>query len=77
MEQAAPALPVTQKKITPLSVLGMIEKGFCVVSLTALVFIAVSEVLARFFHSSIPASSGFLTHFLLLLGKVEIGRAHV
>ncbi|MCL2127063.1 MAG: C4-dicarboxylate ABC transporter permease, partial [Treponema sp.] len=55
-----------EKKLLP--VLGAVEKGVCVAALVFLVIIAASEVAARFFGASIPASTGLLTHFLLLLG---------
>ena len=68
MEPQAPGLPVEKKGSAFFSVLGAVEKAFCLISLICIVLIAVSEVLARFFHTGIPASTGLLTHFLLFLG---------
>ena len=56
------------KQFTPFVILGKIERGVCIAALFFLVLIAVAEVVARPFLIRIPASTGFLTHLLLLLG---------
>ena len=50
-----------------LNILKKIERGVCLVALVFLVIIAAAEVVARFLRTTIPASSGLLTHTLLLL----------
>ena len=45
-----------------------IERVVCIAAIAALVLIAAAEVLAKLLGSSIPASTGLLVHFLLLLG---------
>ncbi|MDR2923892.1 MAG: TRAP transporter large permease subunit [Treponema sp.] len=59
---------MNRNNFSPLALLGKIEKGVCYAALVFLVIIAASEAAARLFGSSIPASNGLLTHFLLLLG---------
>ena len=56
------------KKYSLFSILGKIERGVCLAALFFLVLIAASEVFARLFGASIPASTGLLTHILLLVG---------
>ena len=57
-----------EKKFTPFSILGIIEKGICFAALIFLVLFAASEAIARLSGGSIPASNAFLIHILLLLG---------
>ena len=57
-----------QNSLSPLAILGKIEKVLCYTSLVFLTIISASEAVARLFGSSIPASNGLLTHSLLLLG---------
>ena len=57
-----------QKHYSIFAVFRTIEKAVCVIAIVALVLIASAEVFAKLFGSSVPASTGLLTHFLLLLG---------
>ncbi|MDR1869576.1 MAG: TRAP transporter large permease subunit [Treponema sp.] len=57
-----------QKRLTPFSILGVLEKGVCIAAIVSLVLIAAAEAIARLFHSSVPASNGLMMHILLLLG---------
>ena len=56
------------KSISISSIFGKIERGICIFAIAALVLIATAEVLAKLFGSTVPASTGLLMHFLLLLG---------
>ena len=57
-----------QIKFPPLVFLKKAENAVCLTALFFLVVIAAAEVVARLFATSIPFSSGYLTHILLLLG---------
>jgi tripartite ATP-independent transporter DctM subunit len=48
--------------------LDLLEKGICYAALALLALIPAAEAAARFFGTGIPASSGFMTHLLLVLG---------
>ena len=60
-----------QRSFSPVTVFRSVEKVICVIAIVSLVLIATSEVLAKLFGSSVPASTGLLVHFLLLLGLVS------
>ena len=51
------------------SLLYRVEDIFCIVSLTLLALLPISESFARiFFNTGVPASSGLMTHLLLMAG---------
>ncbi|MCL2066063.1 MAG: TRAP transporter large permease subunit [Treponema sp.] len=54
------------------SVLHHVEELFCIVSLVFMALLPLAESAARiFFKSGVPASSGLMTHFLLLSGLLS------
>ena len=57
-----------EQKLSLHSILLKTERVICVVAIAALVLIATAEVLAKLFGTTVPASTGLLAHFLLLLG---------
>ena len=48
--------------------LDLLEKGICYASLVLLALIPAAEAAARLFGTGVPASSGLMTHLLLVLG---------
>jgi TRAP-type C4-dicarboxylate transport system permease small subunit len=57
-----------QEKLSPGSILSIIEKTICIIALVSLVLIASAEAFARLFGTGVPASTGLLAHILLMLG---------
>ena len=57
-----------EKRFSLHSILTAIEKGVCVIALVSLVLISSAEAIARLLGTGVPASTGLLTHLLLLLG---------
>jgi tripartite ATP-independent transporter DctM subunit len=49
-------------------ILSLLEKGICCAALVLLALIPAAEAAARFFGTGVPASSGLMTHLLLVLG---------
>ena len=67
-------LSVSRDEAKPSGLKGILyqaEDIFCIFSLVILAFLPLAEAVTRiFFRTGIPASSGFLSHFLLLAGLV-------
>jgi tripartite ATP-independent transporter DctM subunit len=66
-------IPGTAEEREPLSrrvlrFLDLLEKGICYGALALLALIPAAEAVARLFGTGVPASSGFMTHLLLVLG---------